>query len=485
VIEPAGRAKSTEFLVIGSGAGGATTAAVLAGAGGHVTVVEEGPWIDPDADDAPEPFSRQEMATRYRHHGSSAALGNPPIAYAEGRCVGGSTEINSGLWHRLPVDVAEAWRAGHDIDGFDPDDLDRWAERLESMLTISPLPGAPPLSSALLERGATKLGWRSVEVPRTMAYDDDGRSIRQTMARTLLPRAVAAGAELVADCRVSRLVRRGARVTGAVAIRRRPDGATETITFDADHVVVCGGAIQTPALLQRSGIRHRIGHGLKLHPTIKVAARFPHPVDHVDVPVHRITEFGPDVAIGGSASRPGHVGIALADAGLDAGGIARAMTGWDNLFVYYASIRSDAAGIVLALPGLRAPLVAYRLTDGDLSRLARGLVLLGELLLAAGATALYPSVTGAPVVRRPDELGSWWDAVDRRRANLMTVHLTSTVGMGERREESGADSYGRVWDVDNLVVNDASLLPDAPGVNPQAAIMTVALRNAERLLAGL
>ena len=80
--------------------------------------------------------------------------------------------------------------------------------------------------------------------------------------------------------------------------------------------------------------------------------------------------------------------------------------------MYYAAIRSEAGGRVVALPGLRDPLVTYRLTDGDLSRLARGLVHLGEVLLAAGATELYPSVVGAPVVdrrRRPRRL------VGRRR----------------------------------------------------------------------
>jgi choline dehydrogenase-like flavoprotein len=110
-------------------------------------------------------------------------------------------------------------------------------------------------------------------------------------------------------------------------------------------------------------------------------------------------------------------------------------------------------------------------------------VLLGELLLAAGATELYPSVRGAPVARGLDDLASWWGAVDRSRASLMTVHLTSTVRMGEDRTACGADSFGRIWDRAGLTVNDASLLPDAPGVNPQATIMTVALRNAEHLLA--
>jgi choline dehydrogenase-like flavoprotein len=87
------------------------------------------------------------------------------------------------------------------------------------------------------------------------------------------------------------------------------------------------------------------------------------------------------------------------------------------------------------------------------------------------------------VVRRLDELGRWWDQVTRASANLYTVHLTSTVRMGENRARTGADSFGRVWGYRNLRVNDASLIPDAPGVNPQAAIMAIAARNCDHFLA--
>jgi len=464
----------TEVLVIGSGAGGATTAAVLAEAGRGVTVVEEGAWVAPDA---VEPFSLEEMRVKYRHHGPSAALGSPPVAFAEGRCVGGSTEINSGLWHRLPDELAEEWQQTYAIDEFSPSALAPYAERVEAWQSVSQLPGAPPLSSAILERGATKLGWHSVEFPRLFRFGDASptRGVKQTMARTAIPRAVDAGAVVIPRTRVVRLLRDRDRVIGASCVR---DG--ERIEVRAEHVFVCGGAVQSPALLQRSGFRRGIGRGLKLHPTIKIAARFPHPVDHDEIPMHRVTEFSPNLTIGGSASRKGHVALAIADAGVDP---TPAMAEWEHLSVYYAAIRSDAAGRVAWIPGLASPLVTYKLTDADLSRLARGLVHLGELLLAAGATELYPSVTGATIARGVGDLGSWWSAVDRRRTNLMTVHLTSTVRMGEDRTRTGADSFGRVHGVSNLRVNDASLLPDAPGVNPQAAIMTIALRNAEHFLA--
>ncbi|HEX6425048.1 MAG TPA: GMC family oxidoreductase [Acidimicrobiales bacterium] len=467
---------ATDVLIVGSGAGGAITAAALATAGRTVTVVEEGPWIDADA---LEPFSLDEMVAKYRHHGLAAALGTPAIAYAEGRCVGGSTEINSGLYHRLPDLLAREWQATYAIDEFDPEALARYADRVESQLNVATVPGAPPASSAALERGATKLGWRNVEFARVFSYDAQGRGTKQTMSRTMLPRALAAGAAVVPDCRVQRLLRRGDRIVGARCRRTHPGGGVERLTITADDVFVCGGAVHTPALLQRSGIWRNVGNGLKMHPTIKIAARFPHPVDHGDVPMHRVTEFSPFVAIGGSASRRGHVAMALADTGAP---YAEALADWENISTYYAAIRSEGSGRVVAAPGLRAPLVTYALTEADLSRLARGLIHLGELLLAAGATELHPSVVGGRVVRRLDEIGMWWDQVTRARANLMTVHLTSSVRMGENRARTGADSFGRVWGYRNLRVNDGSLIPDAPGVNPQAAIMAIATRNSDHFL---
>jgi choline dehydrogenase-like flavoprotein len=66
------------------------------------------------------------------------------------------------------------------------------------------------------------------------------------------------------------------------------------------------------------------------------------------------------------------------------------------------------------------------------------------------------------------------------RASVMTVHLGSTAPMGEDLRRCATDSFGKVHGVENVYVNDASLLPDAPGVNPQASVMAIAIRNARR-----
>ncbi len=469
----------TEFAIVGSGAGGAVTAARLAAAGRDVTVLEEGPRLDPEA---AEPFSLEEMALKYRHRGLSGSLGTPAIAFAEGRCVGGSTEINSGLYHRLPGPLAVDWARTYAIDGFADGTLDRYCQELEEVMGVSHYPGVAPRASAVLDEGAAKLGWRSQEFARVYRYEPGGRAVKQTMTRTMLPRAEAAGATVLADCRVQRIRRRRGRAVSLDVVRTQPDGARQRISVVADHVIVCAGAIQTPALLQRSGIWGVVGTGLKVHPSIKVAARFGEPMEHDDVPPHRVTEFSPHLTIGGSASRRGHLALALAETGLD---ITEAMADWEHAAVYYAAIRSDGKGRITAIPGASAPLVTYSLTDGDLSRLARGLIHVGDVLLAAGAFELHPSIVGGPVVRDRAGLAQWWDAVTRRRANLMTIHMTSTVRMGEDTDRAGTDSYGRVHGHENLYVNDASLIPDAPGVNPQGTVMAIAARNTEHLLATL
>ena len=84
----------TEVAVIGSGPGGAVTSALLAEAGRDVLLLEEGPFVSMN-DVAP--FSLDEMVAKYRNGGVTVAMGPSKVSYVEGRCVGGGSEVNSGL----------------------------------------------------------------------------------------------------------------------------------------------------------------------------------------------------------------------------------------------------------------------------------------------------------------------------------------------------------------------------------------------------
>lgn len=467
-------AMTVEHLVVGSGAGGALTAARLAEAGRDVLILEEGPHVELSA---VEPFSLDQMGHQYRHAGVSAALGRPPVAYAEGRCVGGGTEINSGLYHLAGPSLLEEWRAGWRVADLDHAGLQGFAREPEESLSVQRLPGLAPEASQVLARGSEALGWSSMEVPRWFRYDGPDGAAKQSMSRTYVPRALAAGARLRSGTRADKLLVRRGRAVGARATG--PGG--EPLTVHAEHTWVCGGAIATPALLQRSGLRGGLGKTLSMHPTVKLVARFDHAVDAaLDVPVHQVKEFGPDLSFGGSASRPGYVALALAD---DWEARRALLDDPGKLAVYYAAIRPrSASGSVRAIPGMRDPLVTFRLTRPDLALLASGLRRLAHLLLAAGARAVYPSLPGGGTVASAEDVAAL-PATLSRATKLMTVHLCSSVPMGEDPSRCPADSYGRVRGAVGLRVNDASLLPSAPGINPQGTIMAIAARNCAQFLA--
>ncbi|HEX8052020.1 MAG TPA: GMC family oxidoreductase N-terminal domain-containing protein, partial [Thermoleophilaceae bacterium] len=99
---PAGEALRCDVVVVGSGAGGATAARVLAESGLDVVVLEEGEHHDA-RDFTTDPVHA--LRTLYRDGGLTACDGRPPIPLPVGRCVGGTTVINSGTAVRPPGDV--------------------------------------------------------------------------------------------------------------------------------------------------------------------------------------------------------------------------------------------------------------------------------------------------------------------------------------------------------------------------------------------
>lgn len=468
-----------DVLVIGSGAGGATTAAVLAEAGLDVIVVEEGPWVEQGS---VVPFSLEQMDRQYRSGGVTVALGLPSIAYTEGRCAGGGTEVNSGLYRRPPAETLERWRRDYEIADFASDDLESICDEVEAALHVQTVPGAHSAPSEKLRLGAERLGWQHDEIPRWMTYPERGDAVdgrRQSMSVTYLPRARRAGARLLVEHRLDRLVMEGDRAVSAELTDTSPEGSPAIpVSIGFRDVIVCGGAIQTPAILQRAGLRHRVGRTLAVHPTVKLAARFATEMNVPDdVPVHQVKEFSPDISFGGSASHPGLIALALSDSWRTFGS---AITEWPEIAVYYAAITSQGRGWVQAIPGLRDPIVTYRLTRRDRHLLGQGLARLALLMLEADAVEVYPSFRGATSVRTRADLAAMTSSFAASSASVMTVHLCSTVPMGEHDRRCAADSFGKVRGSSNVYVNDASLLPDAPGVNPQASVMAIAIRNARR-----
>ncbi len=467
-----------EIVVVGSGPGGAITACLLAEAGRDVLLIEEGSFYPQNSCD---PFSKNEMLQKYRNGGQTVAMGKNKISYVEGRCVGGGSEVNSALYHRTPPEILERWRKEFRVEGLSEPEMQPHFESCERDVNVSPLPCPAPLASLKLHEGATRLGWKSFEVPRWFRYAGNSNSpegTRQSMTETFVPRFLRAGGKILPNARVHKFHQDGAKW-----ILEAQHHSQNTIRISAGTIFLCAGAVQTPALLRRSGITHNIGNSLQVHPTVKIVARFPEAVNAAEmgVPVHQVKEFAPRLSFGCSVSSPAHLALGL----LDHPQAVRDVTQeWTRMAIYYAMITSEGCGTIRALPGFRDPLVRYRLTENDRRNLADGLQKLAQILFESGASSLYPSLTRGKKMFSRDDIGKLPGILPDGLANLMTIHLFSSCPMGEDQSKCATDSFGRVHGFKNLFVNDASLLCTAPGVNPQGSIMALARRNILHYLDG-
>lgn len=473
-----------EIAIIGSGPGGAITACILAEAGRDVMLIEEGSHLDLNSC---RPFSRDEMIQKYRNGGITVAMGPTKVSYVEGCCVGGGSEINSGLYHRTPSDILDKWSHEFEVESLTEGSLRPHFEACEKELSVSYLPGPAPAPSLKLHEGATRLGWKSQEVPRWFRYQSElglpgqPTGTKQSMTKTLVPRFLAAGGRLLPKTSVRRIAckKHGWKLFADCSRVGQP----RELSIEADTVFVCCGAIQTPALLLRSGFRKNIGQSLHLHPTVKVVAQFREDVNTpgMGVPVHQVKEFAPRFSFGCSISSPPYLALALAD---HAEATESLHHSWRKMAIYYA-MTSGGEGSVRPVPFFRDSAVSYRLKSHELWDLSEGLRRLCRCLLAAGARSLYCCVTGVPWLQTEADLKLIPDIFGPGQANLMTIHLFSTCPMGENRRRAVADSFGRIHGHRNLFISDASLLCGPPGVNPQGSIMALARRNALKFLGRL
>jgi choline dehydrogenase-like flavoprotein len=462
-----------DILIVGSGPGGSVTANELTAAGLDVLMLEEGPISTPTDTSS---FAK-DLQQLWRNNGLTAALGGSPVSYAEGRCVGGGSEINSAIIQRTPGNLLNQWAHDYSIEEFGEHALAPYYDKAFDAIKARAIGGISNPLSEILINGATALNWSIRNLERS--DDVDGK---RSMAATLLKSALERRLRLIAESRVDQIIFKGNKAVSVKATAKDVEGQKYPILVYFKHIFIAAGAVHTPALLLRSGVKTNIGRSLRLHPTLKALAYFPQLIEaqkHILAP-YAVTEFMPDIRLGSSVFRPGVFGMALAEDWLNR---AHLQTKMNNCAIYYAMIRAKGVGRIYAVPGFRDPLVTFRLTNEDWGLLKKGLESLSKLLFSAGATEVFPSISGHPGLLK-EQLETYNPLLEKlpKYANLFTIHLFSSCPMGENQERCATNSFGKIHHLENLYIADASLIPEAPGVNPQATIMAIVERNIQHFL---
>jgi len=481
-----------EVVVVGSGAGGAVVARELAARGRDVVLVEEGGFFT-GRDFTGEPRAMIDLL--YRNRGLTGALGRPTIPIPLGRCVGGTTTINSGTCYRAPDYVLDDWAARFGVAGTRAADLQPYFERVESELNVRPVPDDTyGRNSRLFERGAAALGYRGARIPRNergclgtgVCAFGCPQDAKQAMHVSYVPRALAAGARLYTRCRIIRVLLSGGRAVGVVG--RFVDAAEHDTGRElrvlARHVVVACGALLTPALLERSAVPDPSGmrgRNLHIHPATRVGALFAEDVrGWEEVPqAYNVDQFTAEgIFIQGQFVPPAMEAPVLPGVGHAHKAL---MARYARLGSFGALVSDESAGRVRATRA-RFPRVTYQLGAADARKLARAIGLTAEIFFAGGAREVYPGVHSRPVLRTIEEARALQHAVlPAGDFEMMAFHPQGTARMGEDPRVAVTDSSGRVHGTPGLWVGDASLFPASCKVNPQITIMALATRLAERL----
>jgi choline dehydrogenase-like flavoprotein len=485
--------ETADVVIVGSGAGGAVAAKVLAESGLRVIVLEEGEHFD-RRDFTGSPPER--LRRFYRGNGLTFTIGVPTISLPIGRGVGGSTLINSGTCFRTPSFVLESW-------GIDPDELAPIFDEVEEILDVAPV-GADIMGTngEVMERGRRELGYSGGPIRRN-ARGCHGSGVcafgcpldaKLGMHVSYLPLAARAGARIVTGCRVDSVVIEAGHAAGVRGSIVDPEtGAVQRdgrFEIRARRVVLAAGAIYTPAMLMRQRVGNfsgQVGRNLRIHPGCGVLAVFDHDLyawRGVMQSYYVDEKLRDGILVEATYPPPG--------VGYSAGGVGGKGRGLKDMLARYK--QTAAAGLIISDTGTGrvrttpggGVLITYDLHPDDLRKTLQGIRLATEIYLAAGAEEVHTLLPGMPAVRSRDELATItdgrWGPADLK---LSAYHPMGTCRMGKDPRASVVDEHGQSHDLPGLVITDASVLPGSTYVNPQITIMALATRSARHLAAEL
>lgn len=500
-----------DVCIIGSGAGGAVTAALLQKSGKSVVVIEEGGYFTKDRfrtrEDEGMPYLYQEGGQR-----TTKDLG---ISILQGKAVGGTTVINWTTCFRTPDETVDLWHEKHDVKGFTKADLQPHFDAIEQRLSIHKVPLSEiNANNRTLYDGCVKSQFEVDTTSRNVKECAQTGSCglgcpvdaKQSMLVTYLPDAMKAGAVVISRCKADRFIYQTGSSTSISQIASVEAhcldafGLAETgaqIQIRAKTYILSAGAINGPALLLRSKTpdpHTRIGKRTFLHPVVGSIAQFPEKVlgfygapqsiasHHFAHKERRGDEVGYFFEV--APMQPMLMSLAMPSLGKDH---RRFMELLPYLSAHIALLidghHDEEMGGTVTLHESGYPILDYPILPRIWRAAREAQKHLAALGLAAGATAVFTGHDPTCEMRSLADIAKINTLpYDVNKVPLFTAHQMGGCGMSDDPKKGFVRSQDlRSHSVENLYVMDGSVFPTSLGVNPQESVYGLAHLMATRL----
>ncbi len=496
---------SADVCVIGSGAGGAVIAAELQTAGKSVLVLEMGAYRN-ESD-----FKQLELAGLFELYLGGGLLSSEDgsIAVFAGSTLGGGTVVNYMNCLRTPERIRKEW-SEHGLDGIADPAYDAHIDAVMKRINATDEATTQNGQHRKLIEALDQLDMEHRPIVRNVdpSCEDSSycgyclagcqRGCKQSTMKTYLQDASDAGARFVVGAHADRILVSpdDGRATGVEATLTHADGSCTKLTVQAPTVVAACGAIETPALLLRSGIGGpAVGKHLRLHPAGIVNGIYPEPIEAW------VGQIQSEVSDHFGRCEGDHGFLIESVGGMPA--VHAAGIPWKDgeqhkrefarMFRYHAPFlsvaRDHGEGEVALDPHGRA-VIRWSLSDEvDRQLFIRANVELARLHHAAGAPEIR-TMHAQEVCWTADSGEPFEDFVTRIEqaeygpadVTIFTAHQMGSCRMGSDPSDSVADGRGQLHDARGVWIGDASAFPTAPGVNPMVSIMALAHRTAQNML---
>lgn len=485
-----------DVVVIGSGAGGAINAYELAKQGKKVVVLEAGPYV-PSSDF--KEMLAVSMGAMYQDEGGQSNT-HGDLTVLQGACVGGSTVVNAALCFRTPDYFLDLWRDEHGLGNLTSERMSGYFDKIEKNLSIEPnAKHETSIGANLIHDGLKKLNIEAGIAKRNIrdcamsgfCFAGCKTDRKQSMLVTYLPWACNHGAVIYADTRVTRINTENGQASGVEAevVDPKTKVVKSQIRVNAPIVVLAAGPVQSPIILQKSGIANssgQVGKNFACHPSLSVTAMFEEAVDDFHGATHSVyvdTHTLPDEG--------GYILLNAVQEPVEASTQSEPGTGKD--FVAYMEkyrnsirlitlIHDKNVGEVRFKDGVKE--IIYEVDDHDFESMKEGLKFNAKILFAAGAKYLYLPTSDRTLINSVAEIDTVIDKLKNEpaRYRYTSFHPQGTCRMGADPLKSVVNPYGETHDVKKLYVSDASLLPTSIGYNPSETVYALSSYIADEII---
>ncbi|MQL99227.1 hypothetical protein Taro_031946 [Colocasia esculenta] len=506
-----------DVVVVGSGSGGGVVAGVLARAGHKVVVVERGRYHARRGLTLLEGHAMDNMYDG----GGLITTDDLGVFVLAGSTVGGGSAVNWSASIRTPQHVMAEWCNVHGLELFGSDAYREALDAVCSHMGVQAVASNENLNNSVLRRGCKELGYPVQTIPRNADADHycgwccfgckDGRK-KATSETWLVDMAECGNSVILPGCSAVRVLQRSRPG------RRRPAAAGVLVRFDeemaageegtyvvvkAKVTVVACGALRTPELLLRSGLRNpNIGRNLHLHPVVMAWGYFPEmgsrwPEEEkrsydgsimtaMSTVVANIKSGGYGAVIQTPSLHPGMFSVLTPwTSGAD---VKERMLRFSRTAHIFTLGRDRGCGDARGFPGS----LKYKLREDDEENMQKGVEKMLRILAAAGAEEigthheagerLNVKTASSHEFERFVTRASQRGRLRNGATPLCSAHQMGTCRMGVEPRTSAVDQRGETWEVEGLYVADTSTFPTALGVNPMVTVQAIAYCTAQSVL---